>query len=98
MVNLCADCRVDTTPCTGKRGCRHGGRWEHYMVWNELWAAAQMTEGFLCVGCLEARLGRELTSGDFTSAPINNPDPWDTPRLADRKGAIRTVTAAPGLR
>jgi hypothetical protein len=26
----------------------------------------------LCLGCLEARLGRQLHSGDFTPAPIND--------------------------
>ncbi len=26
---------------------------------------------FLCVGCLEERLGRRLTSYDFTDAPLN---------------------------
>jgi hypothetical protein len=26
---------------------------------------------FLCVGCVELRLGRELTREDFTAAPVN---------------------------
>jgi hypothetical protein len=90
------DCGVDTTPCTGKRGCRHIGRWEHYMVHPEVWRAAGMqpptikqyneTDGdFLCIGCLEARLGRTLTPDYFIAAPINNPDDsWKTPRLRDR--------------
>ncbi len=81
----CRDCGVDTTPCTGKRGCRHKGTWELYMVNGEVWAAAGMEQGFLCVGCLENRIGRELDSFDFTSAPCNYAHPWDTPRLADRK-------------
>jgi hypothetical protein len=82
---MCKDCGMDTAPCTGKRGCRHGGRWEHYMVHDKLWRAAGMRDGFLCVGCIEKRIGRRLTPRDFTSAPINDPyDPWNTPRLADR--------------
>ncbi len=85
MSYLCADCSVDTTPCTGKRGCRHAGRWEHYMVHNAIWQTAGMLKGFLCIGCLESRLGRTLSLPDFTAAPINNPSPWDTPRLRDRK-------------
>jgi hypothetical protein len=80
----CADCGIDTTPCTGKRGCRHIGRWEHYMVHDEVWSVANGAR-FLCVGCIEQRLGRQLTAEDFTGAPINDADPWDTPRLAARK-------------
>src|SRR6266508_3636744 len=82
---ICKDCGVDTTPCTGKRGCRHAGRWENYMVRDRLWKASGMKGGFLCVGCLEARLGRRLTPRDFTKAIINNLSPWDSPRLAARK-------------
>jgi hypothetical protein len=88
---LCQDCGVDTTPCTGQRGCRHRGRWEHYMVHNSLWRAAGMDIGALCIGCLEARIGRRLRPSDFTPARINDPgDPWNTPRLADRlRGSAR---------
>ncbi len=39
---------------------------------------------YLCIGCLERRLGRRLTSADFTDAPINQPSPANTPRLASR--------------
>ncbi len=96
MAYICVDCGSDTTPCTGKRGCRHKGRWEHYMVHNGVWAEAGMppstikaygeTDGnFLCIGCLEIRLGRSLTPDDFTSVLINGPSSWDTPRLAARK-------------
>jgi hypothetical protein len=42
MSAICSDCGGDTTPCTGKRGCRHAGRWEYYMVHNEVWARAGM--------------------------------------------------------
>jgi hypothetical protein len=85
MPYLCADCGIATTPCTGKRGCRHKGRWEHYMVLDAVWKKAGMRAGFLCIGCLEKRLGRMLTARDFTSAVINDPeDPWHTKRLASR--------------
>jgi hypothetical protein len=40
---------------------------------------------FLCVGCIERRLGRMIGPDDFTDALINKPSPWDTPRLAARK-------------
>lgn len=37
---------------------------------------------FLCIGCLEVRLGRMLTPADFTNVPVNDPT-WRhrTPRL-----------------
>jgi hypothetical protein len=96
MTALCRDCGVDTTPCTGKRGCRHKGRWQYYMVRAEIWAAAGMqassvrpqgeSDGdFLCIPCLEGRLGRALRPDDFPNMPVNCPDPWDTPLLAARK-------------
>jgi hypothetical protein len=90
-VERCKDCGIDTTPCTGKRGCRHKGRWEHYMVHDVVWAAARMKvefldhSGFLCVGCIEKRLHRKLTPADFPQYPINETCPWDTERLASRK-------------
>ena len=90
----CADCGTATTPCLGRRGCRHIGRWEWYMVRPALWELAWIrspnrtvnqfgvSDGFLCIACLEARLGRRLTSADFIDAPVNDPyHPWNTPRL-----------------
>ena len=81
-------CGQETPPCTGERGCRHEGRWEYYVVADQLWTAAGMAKdgGFLCIGCLERRIGRRLSSADFPPCPLNEPDPWDTPRLASRKG------------
>ena len=38
----CRDCGIETTPCTGRRGCRHKGKWEHYMVLAAVWEAAGM--------------------------------------------------------
>ena len=72
------------------------------MVTDEIWAQAGMEtdlipwyrpdgtpvgpHDYLCVGCLEARLGRELTAADFTDAPINGPAYMhrNTPRLNGR--------------
>jgi hypothetical protein len=86
MSAICTDCGVDTAPCTGERGCRHAGRLEYYMVTEKIWALSGMTDGFLCIGCLERRIGRPLCRLDFTGAPINDPGhPWDTPRLAEAK-------------
>ena len=51
----CADCNVD---------CFARGEW--YEVPDELWESAGMSrEGHLCIGCLEARLGRKLRLADF---------------------------------
>ena len=59
---LCVDCGYDT-------------KLEHYFVTPHVWfTLADMPEtGMLCVGCLESRIGRQLTTQDFTSAHINNP-------------------------
>jgi hypothetical protein len=44
------------------------------------------TDGdFLCIGCLEKRIGRRLVPQDFMAVPINDhDDAWKTPRLAER--------------
>ena len=43
------------------------------MVTDEAWSAAnnKQRSGMLCIGCLENRLGRELTGEDFPDYPIN---------------------------
>lgn len=56
----CADCGADT-----------GELREFYMVHAFIWRRAGMRKGFLCVGCLERRLGRQLAPGDFTSCRLN---------------------------
>lgn len=71
---LCVDCQEDT-------------KFEHYFAKNSVWfGEAKMTEeGMLCVGCLEARIGRTLTKVDFTDAHINDPRRYSkTSRLVDR--------------
>lgn len=88
-VSACLDCGVDTMPCTHRRGCRHAGRWEDFMVWNELWSQVGAADGVLCVGCLERRLGRVLVPDDFTPGlRVNVPSSWDTLRLAARKSGL----------
>jgi hypothetical protein len=92
MTNICVDCGTDAWPCTGRRGCRHIGKWEYYMVHNSVWKSAGMPvkkvgkhSGYLCIGCLETRLGRKLCGSDFTNTPVNDPtNPWKTPRLISR--------------
>ena len=44
-----------------------------------------MNDHFLCIGCLEQRIGRRLTALDFTVCPVNNPGHQNnTQRLRDR--------------
>ena len=82
------------------RGTEHAriedGTWEWYMVHDRVWAAAGMDtgtiplggRGFLCVGCLEARLGRRLRRRDFIDAPVNWPSAIDTPRMWLAKSGV----------
>jgi hypothetical protein len=83
--SICKDCGTDTTPPEGAR--------EDYKVHDELWRAAGMPEEdgdvYLCVGCLEKRLGRELTAEDFTSCPVNNVSPEQSHRLRARLNTIK---------
>jgi len=64
----CIDCSVDTRKIN-----------EFYMVHRELWLTAVPDEDnamtkFLCIGCLERRLGRKLIALDFqANVPLNWP-------------------------
>lgn len=55
--------------------CGDNTQLEHYFVRNSVWfeEAGMEEEGMLCVGCLEARIGRRLEGSDFTDAHINDP-------------------------
>jgi hypothetical protein len=83
-VSLCVDCGLDTKPCSHRPGCRHAGRWEYYMLCGPVWTAAGAPEGDLCVGCVEARLGRPLVPADFAVVSVNEPHPWQSGRLVSR--------------
>lgn len=59
----CLDCNVDT-----------GKLHEHYMLEDSVWfQVVNSNQGMLCIGCIEARLGRLLTPKDFNNSFINNP-------------------------
>jgi hypothetical protein len=45
---------------------------EYYMVHDHVWPVEKYG-GVLCIGCLEARLGRTLAREDFTDVPLNRP-------------------------
>jgi hypothetical protein len=57
----------------------------HDEIWEKLDMPAETGGHYLCIGCAESRLGRELTSEDFSPAWINRPALCDTPRLTARK-------------
>jgi len=62
---------------------------EVYVVRNAVWSQAGMKPfgGCLCIGCLEARLGRNLQQEDFLRGHgFNDPSVPGTKRLLDRRG------------
>jgi hypothetical protein len=80
----CRDCGVPTDEIG-----------EVYMVHDEIWAAAGMSliwnTAYLCISCLETRLGRTLTRYDFTNAPLNTGDSFkQSPRLVERMNTERS--------
>jgi hypothetical protein len=78
----CLDCRVDTVAID-----------EWYRVRNEVWAAANPSEhGMLCIGCLEARLGRRLSRRDFMKCYLN--DDVTSPRSARLTNRLSDVRPA----
>jgi hypothetical protein len=65
--HLCDDCGLNTQEIG-----------EQYMLHNSVWTAATGVShkwmamiGFLCIGCIERRLGRQLTKADFSDVDIN---------------------------
>ena len=87
---FCRDCFVVLLPDTPP-GLED---WQQYMVHDDVWAAAGMRPngGWLCVPCLQTRLGRPLSGDDLTAAPINDPDRYDdTPVLAALKVAAEVA-------
>ncbi|MGW1742425.1 hypothetical protein ACWCPQ_26870 [Nocardia sp. NPDC001965] len=72
--------------CTG---CGYDASGEGYMVHDEVWAKAGFTDGCFCIGCLEAALGRRVSTPDFQDLPMNT-DPYRvrSKRLRDRLGAL----------
>jgi hypothetical protein len=85
MRSPCMDCGIDTMP--GRKKAVAAGRCDYYMVHDEIWEQAGAgDDANLCVGCLEQRLGRKLTTDDFNwDIRCNLWLPNDTPRLLDRK-------------
>ena len=86
MSNPCLDC--------GEPTFREGQQSEWYMVHDRIWKESgaptrlvMTVPGaghYLCIGCLETRIGRQLTPDDFPDYPVNEPGPWNTDRLNKR--------------
>jgi hypothetical protein len=98
----CIDCGTNTAPGSHAReeirqlhaaGLEakfiHGETTEIYMVRDRIWQAAGLEEwsGYVCIGCLEKRLGRQLRPKDFTDHVFNTLP--CTPRLQKRRGGVR---------
>jgi hypothetical protein len=49
---------------------------EFYMVKDRVWAQAcgGRHTAYLCIGCLEKRLGKTLSRNDFKKVPLNDPE------------------------
>ncbi len=88
--NPCLDC--------GEPTYRDGLPSEWYMVHDDIWAQSgaptrgvmdNRTRGYyLCIGCLEQRLGRQLTAADFPDYPVNQLRACNTARLNNRLTAV----------
>src|SRR5262245_9021434 len=86
----CVDCGENTAPGVATRGQTYPGatwtvtdRCEIYAVTAEVWFKAGDPDGCLCIGCLEARLGRKLRAEDFDGDPFAHLP--CTPRLRKRR-------------
>jgi hypothetical protein len=55
-----------------------------YVVHDAVWNASGLSDGLLCIGCLEARIGRRLCRDDFTDALLNRFTERQSLRLQDR--------------
>src|SRR5262249_17820365 len=77
LVMLCGGCGVDA-----------GAIDEYYMVKDDLWKRAGKRR-YLCIGCLEERIGRKLTPDDFTDCPLNHEQ-----RIFARSGRLRDRLSA----
>lgn len=65
-----------------------GGDAELYMVHDHVWPVP-FDFGWLCIPCLETRLGRRLAPTDFTDVPANTPSKA-APHLRDRLLSLRS--------
>jgi hypothetical protein len=85
----CVDCGVECLPDTPEGAAD----WQQYGVHDGVWAAAGRGRGWLCVSCLEVRLGRSLSAADLIHAEINRLGAYDDAAVARAEvagvGAVR---------
>jgi hypothetical protein len=97
----CVDCNVNTAPgCLNNVEAEQvlasgadtvnveiTSKSEIYSVRDAVWKQAGMKAdgGCLCIGCLEKRIGRQLTPKDFPRQPLNHPGMPGTKRLLSRR-------------
>ncbi|MCW2763838.1 MAG: hypothetical protein JWR85_4039 [Marmoricola sp.] len=81
---VCMDCGVDTNEIR-----------EYFMVDDHIWNKhVPEYHGFLCIGCLESRMGRTLDATDFPAhLPINHPDGLFYPHSERLRTRLTTNTA-----
>ena len=74
-ITRCMDCAQDVS-------------YEFFVIHNDLWeqAVGDHRLGWICVPCLERRLGRQLTREDFKLCPANVTTFRKTQRVLDRMG------------
>jgi hypothetical protein len=94
----CVDCDWNTAPGIAGRAALmagvaggvlslHTDNQELYSVHDKVWRKAGNPRGCLCIGCLEARLGRYLKPKDFEpDGPFNFPGIPASKRLRHRRG------------
>lgn len=78
------DCETDTLASV-----TWGMEW--YMVRDHIWKMAAARRGYLCIGCLEGRLGFTLIRNDFANVQINEVSPVNSERLNDRLTATTSL-------
>lgn len=77
-LHLCEDCELNVFEMR-----------EYYMIHDMVWGSVVRQEHqhiLLCIGCIEARLGRTLTPADFTFCGVNVCANKKSMRLLDRMG------------
>lgn len=88
--NECGDWLM-TRPPASIFGTGSGWEGEWFMVKARVWQKGQRKGKcrFLCVGCLERRLGRKLQAADFMRSAKVNFNGTKTPRLRRRMKGLR---------
>lgn len=85
----CLDCDIDTFEIG-----------EYYMLKDPVWEEAVPDDdlGMLCIGCIEKKLGRELSPEDFSECPLNTEeDRSRSERYAQRLAHDRQAKGLPPL-